>query len=98
MSDREKLTDLIASYMEFVKTATPKEMAAHLLAHGVVVREKGEWEDCDWVKYDGHGECIHYPKAALCCSRCRNAFKKELLWKPNFCPNCGADMRKGENG
>lgn len=62
-----------------------------------MMREKGEWEDCDWVKYGGHDECIHYPKAALCCSRCRNAFKKELLWKRDFCPNCGADMRKEEN-
>ena len=53
----------------------------------------GEWEECDWVKYDGHGECVHYPKAALRCSNCCNAFKKELLWKDNYCPNCGADMR-----
>lgn len=52
----------------------------------------GRWEECDYVKYDGHGECIHYPKAALRCSCCCNAFKKELLWKRNYCPNCGARM------
>ena len=57
------------------------------------LRPKGEWTECDWVKYDGHGECIHYPKEALRCSNCCNAFKKKLLWKRNFCPNCGADMR-----
>ena len=57
------------------------------------LRPKGEWTECDWVEYDGHGECIHYPKEALRCSNCCNAFKKELLWKRNFCPNCSADMR-----
>lgn len=37
MTDREKLTDLIASYMEFVRTATPKEMATHLISNGVTL-------------------------------------------------------------
>lgn len=50
------------------------------------LRPQGEWSECDWVAYDGHGECIHYPKAALRCSNCYNAFKKELLWKVNYCP------------
>ena len=54
----------------------------------------GKWEECDWVEYDGHVACSRYPKGALRCSECHNAFKKELLWKNNFCPNCGADMRK----
>ena len=61
------------------------------------LRPKGEWTECDWVEYDGHGECIHYPKAALRCSNCCNAFKKKLLWKRNYCPNCGADMRGETN-
>ena len=95
---REKLIALIQAAVDGCDTYWAARIADHLIANGVVVREKGEWEECDWVKYDGHGECIHYPKAALCCSRCRNAFKKELLWKRDFCPNCGADMRKGENG
>ena len=56
------------------------------------IRPKGEWIECDYVEYDGHGECIHYPKEGLKCSNCCNAFKKDLLWKDNFCPNCGADM------
>jgi PHP family Zn ribbon phosphoesterase len=56
---------------------------------------KAEWEECDWVAYDWSGECVRYPRKAMKCSNCSNAFKKELLWKHNFCPNCGADMRKG---
>ena len=56
----------------------------------------GEWEECDWVKYDGHGECVHYPNAALRCSNCCTAFKKELLWKDNYCPGCGAKMDGGD--
>ena len=59
----------------------------------------GRWEECDWVEFDGHGECMHYPKAARSCSNCHNAFKKELLWKDNYCPNCGAKMDGGaDNG
>lgn len=57
------------------------------------LRPQGEWSECDWVEYDGHGECIHHPKAGLRCSNCCNAFKKELLWKDNYCPNCGTKMR-----
>ena len=53
----------------------------------------GEWEECDWIEYDGHGECVHYPKEGLKCSNCGSAFKKEFLWKNNYCPNCGSEMR-----
>ena len=54
----------------------------------------GRWEDCDWVEYDGHGECIHYPHEGRVCTNCRNAFKKEFINNPrvNYCPNCGARM------
>ena len=54
----------------------------------------GRWEDCDWVEYDGHGECIHYPHEGRVCTNCRNAFKKEFINNPrvNYCPHCGARM------
>ena len=53
----------------------------------------GRWEEADWVEPDCHGfVTIITPKAALRCSNCKNCFKKELLWKDNYCPNCGAKM------
>ena len=53
----------------------------------------GRWEEADWVEPDCHGfGIIRTPKAALRCSNCKNCFKKELLWKDNYCPNCGAKM------
>ena len=76
-------------YMDFLNYCL--ETAPTIEAEPVV---HGEWIECDWVKYDGHSECVHYPKEAVKCSNYNNAFKKELLWKDNFCPNCGADMRK----
>lgn len=54
----------------------------------------GRWEECDWVEYDGHSECVHYPKKARVCTKCRNAFKKEFIDNPrvHYCPHCGAKM------
>ena len=54
------------------------------------------WEEADWHDYDAQsGETIRFPKAAIVCSNCRNAFKKDALWKRNFCPNCGEKMDGG---
>lgn len=70
-------------------------MADYLIANGVVVREKGEWKP---VKYNAHCSCgksygtYHYE--CQVCHRVSYAQPYGL----NFCPNCGADMRKGENG
>lgn len=51
------------------------------------------WKEADWHEYDAQsGETIRFPKAAIVCSDCRNAFKKDALWKRNSCPNCGAKM------
>ena len=57
----------------------------------------GEWKEVDLVDYDGHDECVRYPKQGLKCTNCFNVFKKELLWKRNYCPNCGARMIEGKD-
>lgn len=66
--------------------------ADHLLANGVVVREKGEW-----LHVCGKGRHAEYE-----CSECEIhvCFDEKIggdIPAYNFCPNCGADMRKGEN-
>jgi len=53
----------------------------------------GHWEKSRYRRVDQTGE-TYDDGAALVCSECRNAFKSELLWKRNYCPNCGADMRE----
>ena len=59
-------------------------LADHLIANGVVAREKGEWVYDHWCEFK--------------CSKCGALSKTEPRGEENFCPNCGADMRKGENG
>ena len=48
-----------------------------------VVREKGEWVYDHWCEFK--------------CSKCGALSKTEPRGEENFCPNCGADMRKEEN-
>lgn len=57
----------------------------------------GWWTEEDWVEMDSDGHLVRTPKAALRCSNCRHCFKKELLWKDNYCPNCGAKMDGGNS-
>lgn len=57
-----------------------------------VVREKGEWDDTGRFLFaDG--------SLAIRCNLCGAALHQDEWDKYNwhFCPNCGADMRKGEN-
>lgn len=57
---------------------------------------RGEWEAVDWREYDAKSyEVVCYPEEGIACTRCRNVFKKDALWKKNFCPNCGARMDGG---
>ena len=75
---------LFVAWSEIVKAPT---IEAEPVRHG-------RWEECDWVEYDGHGECVHHPNEGCVCTNCRNAFKKEFVLNPrvNFCPHCGAKM------
>lgn len=58
----------------------------------------GQWEEADLLEYDAQScETIRYPKAAIVCTNCRCAFKKDALWSRNHCPNCGAKMDGGND-
>lgn len=45
------------------------------------------------VRENVHGEWIAYQDGKYHCSRCDDVAPKGYRW--NYCPNCGADMRKG---
>ena len=73
-----------------------KREIAEMPAADVAPVVHGEWEAVDWREYDANGcEVICYPKDGIACTHCRYAFKKDALWKKNFCPNCGAKMDGG---
>lgn len=50
-------------------------------------KPKGEWI----LECDGGNECDNLYK----CSMCGIEYGCEEYDKPNFCPNCGTDMRNG---
>lgn len=73
-----------------------KRVIAEMPAADVAPVVHGEWEAVDWREYDANGcEVICYPKDGIACTHCRYVFKKDALWKKNFCPNCGAKMDGG---
>ena len=104
MTDREKLINLVAygewrcaeqldchgcSYFGDYVDCKETLIADHLIANGVVIREKGEWDNTGRYTFvDG--------KKAVRCPKCGCALKEkeyaENVW--NFCPVCGADMRR----
>ena len=72
-----------------------KRMAAQLGYEQVV---HGRWEEADLVELQGTtSETMRIPNAGLRCSACAHAFDKRLLWKDNYCPNCGAKMDGGDS-
>lgn len=98
LNDREKLIELLEEENAFSRYMTDDErrakLADHLIANGVTVREKGEWDDSGRYQFmDG--------TKAIRCTECGCALTEIEYQKYfyNFCPVCGADMRgdKSEN-
>ena len=82
--DLERLAELVKADREG-KKARP--------AADVVEVVHARWENCDLVEPDCHGfGTIRIPNAGVKCTNCVHAFKKDLLWRDNYCPNCGAKM------
>ena len=97
---RDRLADLESWCQDLRKPGLKQalEMFDEVPAADVAPVVHGRWTETDWVEMESGGhDFIKTPKAALRCSNCRNGFKKELLWKTNFCPNCGAKMDGGDN-
>lgn len=98
MTDREKLIELLLTEPWTIQArgnskrfAAAGRVADHLLANGVVVREKGEWDRFT----DEYEICA----TEFTCPVCKESFgssemtDEEFVEMMNFCPNCGADMR-----
>lgn len=102
MTDREKLIELLregdcnpitvedchACKYCGEEDCSYKGQADNLIANNVVIREKGEWE----IRRD------NYDNEFMWCHFCQSEFydgdNDTVDQKPNFCPNCGADMRQ----
>lgn len=83
-----------AEYDGNYRLVVPVEAIKGLPAADVELVRNGRWEECDWVDVDEHGFGTRRTfKAGLRCSQCACVFKKELLWKRNWCPNCGAKWK-----
>ena len=109
MTDREKLIELLHKGVRCPGTVSTCEYdcpywslenpcdafaatADMLIANGVVVRAKGEWV----LGHVEPGYCTPGGNRPWICPKCGSVISWRLD-KPteNFCPNCGADMRKG---
>ena len=62
-----------------------------------VLVEHSFWVPCDYVEYDHHGECVHYPDEGIKCFKCCYCFREKYLWSREYCPHCGAKMDGNES-
>ena len=97
MPDREKLIELVRDFERYdhrmMNRVDADEIADHLIAHGVTVRERGRW-----LNWKGEPFTEGDFGWDWTCSVCKNTLEYEEPvtaeeFPSNFCPNCGADMR-----
>lgn len=106
MADREKLFDLMMRdpcpspvicnpNCKYYKShhCHAERYADHLIANGVTVRERGQWETTEVTEERETVERFHHFHRECKYSYCDNG-----LGGHYFCPNCGADMRGEEDG
>lgn len=97
MTDREKLVEIIANarramWSEHMEGSSRLDkdrfFADQLLSHGVTIKEQGEW-----VMRGGKRYC------SVCSQRACVTRDREDFWYTvgtDFCPHCGAPMKKVE--
>lgn len=98
--ERETLLDALGFEKKLIHTVRDNSTFGIILstpAADVAPVVHSRWEECDYVEPCVHGFGTNRIKnAGMKCLNCVHVFKKDLLWKDNFCPNCGAKM-SGEN-
>jgi len=82
-----KLLDKKQKELYALPSAQPSSSCGHE-KDAQSVRKRGKWRH-----YEGY----------LICSECRTEYDDDIMTHccddvPKFCPNCGADMRGGQNG
>ena len=90
MTDRDRIDAMIQGAVSDCYPYWSIVIADHLIAGGVVVREKGEWIPIEETMFNLERPVI----VGWECSKCG----EQRACEQNFCPNCGSDMRKVENG
>ena len=89
MADREKLIELLFNLPKYLMGT--EELADYLIANGVTVRERGQWETTEVTEeYETVKRFHHFHR------ECKYSYCDNGLGGHYFCPNCGADMRPME--
>ena len=95
MTVKEKLMELLSKPIFPHEQADPVEAVAdYLLDNGVTIREQGEWatdtEDIEW------GNSLKKKHCTSCGKRPHFDKEKREFILSDFCPHCGAEMKKVE--
>lgn len=89
--EREKVFDIIAEVFEFAEDAEEAIFELNSCVKALPSADVRPVTPGGWIGVDDE------PFEAWECGRCGKVVEDEYRLLPNFCPNCGADMR-GEPG